>query len=306
MNHVLTAGQFNKQSLELILNTAGEMEKQLAPGKIEKKLQDKVVACVFFEPSTRTRLSFEAAALRLGAQVISAENAMESSSAHKGETIEDTTRILNCYADVIVIRHPKEGAAEAAAKVSTKPIINAGDGANQHPSQALLDLLTVKKELGSLEGLTFTFVGDLIYGRTPHSLIPLLSHFPNNKFNFVSPQSLSLPQVYKDLLKEKNIAFAETRDLAESLKQADVVYMTRVQKERFANAEDYNKVKDMFLLKPEHLKLLKEKSVILHPLPRVNEIDPQIDADPRAAYFREAQNGLYVRMALLLYALGLL
>lgn len=303
MQHILSASQFSKSDVERILSIAAEMEEQCKNNKVEKILQDKIVACMFFEPSTRTRLSFETAALKLGAGVISTENAAENSSAHKGETIEDTTRMLNCYADAIVIRHFKAGEPEAAAKVSSVPVINAGDGPNQHPSQALLDLYTIKKELGSLENLNIAFVGDLIYGRTLHSLVPLLTFFPNNKFYFVSPKELAVPDGVKKMLAEKNIAFEESQDFNKVLGLADVLYMTRVQKERFKNLADYEKVKDAFLLKAEHLEKMKAKSMIMHPLPRVNEIDPKIDADHRAAYFRQAQNALYVRMAIFKFLL---
>jgi aspartate carbamoyltransferase catalytic subunit len=305
MRHILSGSQFSRSDLDKILSSAVSMEKQCKSGKVKKALASKIVACMFFEPSTRTRLSFESAALRLGAGVISAENAAENSSAHKGETIEDTTKMVNGYADLIAIRHPEIGAVDRAAKVSKVPIINAGDGANQHPTQAVLDLYTIKKEQDTLQNLTIAFVGDLKYGRTLHSLLPLLSHYPNNKFYLVSPKELALPTESKKLLLNKKLKFEESTDLENVLKNSDVVYMTRVQKERFPSIKEYNKVKDAFLLKYEHLKLLKKSATIMHPLPRVNEIDTKIDQDPRAAYFREAQNGLYVRMALLLYALGL-
>ncbi len=305
MAHLLSTKEFTKEILENILQSAKEMERQCIAGKINPLLENKIVACIFFEPSTRTRLSFETAALKLGAQVISVENASISSSAFKGETIEDTTRMLNCYADIIVIRHPKSGTAIEAAKVSTKPIINAGDGANQHPSQALLDVYTIKKEHGRLDNLTITFVGDLLYSRPLHSLMPLFNLYSNNKFYFVSPDELKLPKEFTDGLKNAGVSFVETNDLDEALPHTDVLYMTRVQKERFADMSAYEKVKDAFILKKEHMQRLNKNAIILHPLPRVNEIDLAIDADPRAAYFRQAQNGLYVRMALLLYVLGL-
>ncbi len=305
MHHVLSTSQFTKDEAERILARAKEMEAQCASGKVEKLLKDKIIACIFFEPSTRTRLSFEAAALRLGASVISAENAAENSSAHKGETIEDTTRIVNCYSDAMVIRHYEAGATDAAAKVSSKPVINAGDGSHEHPTQGLLDLYTIMKEKGKLEGLTLAFVGDLLYGRTLHSLLPLLALFPNNTFLFLAPKELAVPQKYKDLLAAKGISFTETGDLEETLKTADVVYMTRVQKERFESEDEYLRVKDAFLLKPEHLTLMKPDATIMHPLPRVNEIDHAIDTDNRAAYFRQAENGLYVRMAILCSVFGL-
>jgi aspartate carbamoyltransferase catalytic subunit len=305
MKHILSGAQFSKKEVEEILAKAFGIEENIKKGKIKKLLEDKIIACIFFEPSTRTRLSFESAALRLGAEVISAENASLNSSAFKGETIEDTTRIIESYADAIVMRHAEAGMPERASKVSNVPIINAGDGANQHPTQALLDLYTIKKEHGKLEGLTISFVGDLIYSRTLHSLLPILTQYKNNKFFFISPKELALPEEYRKQLQDNKIEFIESQNLEEALKDSDVVYMTRVQKERFFNIEDYNKVKDLFLLKPEHLKLIEKDAIIMHPLPRINEIDSEIDKDSRAAYFRQAKNGLYVRMALLLYVFGL-
>ena len=301
MRHILDTKQFSKDDVEQILKRAEKMEGECKSGKIEKLLENKVIACIFFEPSTRTRLSFETAALKLGASVISAENAASNSSSYKGESIEDTARMLSCYADAIVMRHFKTGAAEAASKVSAKSIINAGDGANQHPSQALLDLYTVKKEHGRLDNLSFTFVGDLLNSRPLHSLIPLLNLYSGNTFNFISPKELELPRDLIENLKEKGVSFKEMQDFGDTLSNTDVLYMTRVQKERFANVEDYEKVKDTFLLKAEHLKELKKEAIIMHALPRVNEIEEKIDEDSRAAYFRQAQNGLYLRMALFLY-----
>ncbi|MBP6060392.1 MAG: aspartate carbamoyltransferase [Candidatus Pacebacteria bacterium] len=305
MNHILSAKQFNKNDIEKILARALLMEKQCKSGKVKKLLQDKIVACIFFEPSTRTRLSFETAALKLGAQVISAENAMVNSSTYKGETIEDTTRMLCSYADAIVIRHPKDGALEAAAKVTTKPLVNAGDGANEHPSQGILDLLTIQKEFGKLNGLSVAFVGDVLNSRTLRSLVLMLNLYPNNTFYFISPKELVLADAYRQSLIKSKVNFKELASLDEVLPKIDVLYMTRVQKERFKNVADYEKVKDAFLLKTEHVKKLKKEAIIMHPLPRVNEIDPKIDSDSRAAYFRQAQNGLYTRMALLLHVFGL-
>ncbi len=306
MKHIISGKQFaNKKLLEKILKRASAFELSDKKGKVPKLLKDKIVACIFFEPSTRTRLSFETAALKLGAQVISVENALASSSAYKGETLEDTTKIINGYADIFVLRHPESGAAERASKVSKIPVINAGDGAKEHPTQALLDLYTINKEHKKLENLTLVFVGDLLYSRTIHSLLPLLAEYKNNKFIFVSPLELALPKDYTNLLDEKGIGFTQSRDLDSALKVADVVYMTRVQKERFSKVASYNKVKDIFLLKKEHLNIMKKNAIIMHPLPRINEIDPEIDLDSRAAYFRQAKNGLYVRMAVLLESLGL-
>ena len=305
MPNIISAHQFKKKEIEKILARAEKMEKSLQKGKVEKLLKDKIVACVFYEPSTRTRLSFETAALRLGAQVISAENAAENSSAFKGETIEDTTKILCSYADVVVIRHPKAGTLDAAAKVATVPLINAGDGANQHPTQGFLDLYTIKKEHGRLTNLNIGFGGDLLNSRTLRSLLPFLRQYSGNKFYFLTPSQLELPREFIQELKKNGVDFEESRSLEEKLPELDVLYMTRVQKERFANAKDYEKVKDLFILKKEHLKKMKKDAIIMHPLPKINEIEVEVDADPRAAYFREAQNGLYIRMALLCYVLGL-
>ena len=305
MKNILTTKQFTKEDIEQILGRAEMMEKDLKEGKVNKLLADKVIASIFFEPSTRTRLSFETAAIRLGANVISVENAEVSSSAFKGETIEDTARMLSGYADAIVMRHHKAGAAEVAASVATKPILNAGDGPNQHPSQALLDVYTIKKEHGSLENLSIAFVGDLKNSRPLHSLMPIFMFYPNNTFYFISPKELVIPEDLKQELKDKNINFIESQNLEEILPKLDVLYMTRVQKERFPNIEDYEKVKDLYLLRKEHLNTLKKEAIIMHPLPRVNEIDPRIDSDHRACYFRQAENGLYVRMALFLYVFGL-
>ena len=305
MKNIISAKQFSKEEVENILARAEMFENGCKNNKVEKLLEGKIVACIFFEPSTRTRLSFETAAIKLGASVISAENAGISSSAYKGETIEDTTRMLCSYADAIVMRHPKDGAAEAAAQVATKPILNAGDGANQHPSQGLLDLYTINKKYGRLDDLTITFVGDLLNSRTLHSLVPLLVMYKNNKFNFISPKELKLLSSFTQELKDKGIIFSESENLDEVLSETDALYMTRVQKERFSNVADYEKVKDTFILKVENLKKMKKDTIIMHPLPRVNEIEVEVDQDPRAAYFRQAQNGLYVRMALLCYALDL-
>jgi aspartate carbamoyltransferase catalytic subunit len=305
MKHIISANQFTKDEVEKILSHAELMEESFEKNSVERTLKDKIVACIFFEPSTRTRLSFETAALRLGAKVISAENAMENTSYYKGETIEDTTKILCSYADIIVIRHPVAGSLDKAAKVATKPLINAGDGANQHPTQGFLDLYTIKKEHGRLINLNIGFGGDLLNSRTLKSLVPFLRFYEGNKFYFISPKELELQREFIQELKDNNVAFEELRSLEEKLPELDVLYMTRVQKERFPNLADYDRVKDLFILKKEHLKSMKRDAIIMHPLPKINEIEIEVDTDPRAAYFREAQNGLYVRMALLCYVLGL-
>ena len=306
MPSILNTNQFKKDEVETILSRAFLMEKQCVANKINPLLKNKIVACVFFEPSTRTRLSVETAAFKLGAQVISAENAMENTSTHKGETIEDTVKILCSYADIIVIRHSQAGILDKVAKVSIKPLINAGDGANQHPSQGFLDLYTIKKEHGRLANLNIGFGGDLLNSRTLKSLVPLFRFYEGNKFYFISPKELELPREFIQELKNANIAFEELRSLDKKLPELDVLYMTRVQKERFVDIADYEKVKDLFILKKEHLKNMKKNAIIMHPLPKINEIEREVDDDPRAAYFRQAKNGLYVRMALLLYVLDLI
>lgn len=303
MKHILNTMQFTKKDTEKILASAARMEKA-SRGKGKAPLAGKIVASIFFEPSTRTRLSFESAALRLGAEVISVENAAANSSAFKGESIEDTTRTLSAYADLIVMRHSEMGAVQKAATAARVPVVNAGDGANQHPSQGFLDLYTIKKELGRLANLKIAFVGDVLNSRTLRSLVPLMLHYPGNTFYFVSPAELVMEKAYREFLKKKKARFVETNSLENVLPEVDVLYMTRVQKERFKDKKSYEKVKDAFLLKPSHVKKMKKKSIIMHPLPRVNEVDPGIDADPRAAYFRQVENGLYVRMALLAYAMS--
>ena len=305
MQHILSADQFNKALIDKILANAKKMEIALKAKKVPQTLRDKIVACLFFEPSTRTRLSFETAVLRLGGQLIDMENGAVSSSAFKGESIPDTIRIVHSFADLIVMRHPKDGAADVAAKVSVVPIINAGDGGNQHPTQSLLDLYTIKEETGRLENLTIAMVGDLLYGRTIHSTLTMLSLYPNNKFIFVAPKQLKLPQKYKDLLKKRKADFIETEKLSDAIKVADAIYMTRVQKERFASQSEYKKLKLAYIFDQKALRQIKKHAVVLHALPRVGEITENVDKDPRAAYFRQAQNGLYVRMALLQYALGI-
>lgn len=305
MKNILSSSQFTKEDLDKILSSALTLEEQFKNGKVDKLLKDKVVSCLFFEPSTRTRLSFESAVLHLGGGIISTENAAVSSSAYKGETIEDTIKVISGYCDLIVMRHPETGSADRAASVSSVPIINAGDGPNQHPTQGLLDLYTIKKEHKRLDNLNVAFIGDLLYGRTLHSLLPLLSRYENNRFSFVSPRELALPKDYREELLKNKINFTESLPLEDAIAQADVIYMMRIQKERFLNMEEYNRIKDSFILTPFHLNNIKKDAIIMHPLPRVNEIHLEVDSDPRAAYFRQAKNGLYVRMALLLYALGL-
>ncbi|HIS66313.1 MAG TPA: aspartate carbamoyltransferase [Candidatus Scatomorpha merdipullorum] len=260
----------------------------------------KKLATLFFEPSTRTRLSFEAAMMELGGKVLGFSEAA-SSSASKGESVADTVRVVGCYADIIAMRHPKEGAPLAAALHSTVPIINAGDGGHNHPTQTLTDLLTIRREKGSLDGFTIGLCGDLKFGRTVHSLIAALTRCEGVRFVCISPEELRLPgYVRQDVLERSGASFAEVRDLAEVMPELDVLYMTRVQRERFFNEEDYLRLKDSYILTPAKLESAKSSLSILHPLPRVNEIDTAIDSDPRACYFRQALNGKFVRMALIL------
>ncbi|MES2023370.1 MAG: aspartate carbamoyltransferase [Patescibacteria group bacterium] len=305
VKHILNTKQFTKDEVEQIFSMVPKMEKICSGSVKEKPLEGKIIATIFFEPSTRTRLSFETAALRLGAQVISSENASANSSAKKGETAEDTARILSCFADAIVVRHSEVGSVEKMASAATKSMINAGDGTNQHPTQGLLDLYTIKKELGKLEGLSIAFVGDVLNSRTVRSLLPLLALYGDNTIYLFPVGGQTLTEEYKNYLREHKVKFEEAESLLEILPKLDVLYMTRLQKERFTNPEDYEKEKNYFILKPEHVQKMKKDSIIMHPLPRVEEIDPAVDSDPRAAYFRQVQNGLLVRMALLLYVFGI-
>ncbi|MDR3643353.1 MAG: aspartate carbamoyltransferase [Candidatus Doudnabacteria bacterium] len=302
MRHILSADQFSKTQTEEILSLAAQMDKQCHKGKIQKVLQDKIVACIFFEPSTRTRLSFETAALRLGAGVISAENAAANSSSYKGESIEDTARMLCCYADAIVMRHPKEGMPQAAAKVSTKPILNAGDGGNEHPSQALLDLYSIKKSLGRLHGLKVAFGFDPLHSRTIRSLAQMLTLYKNNEFIFIAPKGLHLAEDFLNGLKAKGAKVRLTDNLPEAL-SADIFYANRLQQERFANPSEFEANRKKFVITKQLM--AKAKAKILDPLPRIDEIEPAADTLPNALYFEQAQNGLYVRMALLRYALDI-
>lgn len=296
MKHLISTKQFTSQkSLEKIFSLADSYKKV----KSADILKNKILACIFYEPSTRTRLSFETAALKLGASVISTENAAQFSSAAKGETLEDTIKIISGYADAIVLRHYQQGASKKASTVSSVPIINAGDGAGEHPTQALLDLYTIKNELSRLDNLNIALAGDLLNGRTIHSLISLLSLYRADTLYLVSPESLKIPKKYTDYLNNKKIKYIETCDLQESLKNIDVLYMTRVQKERFKNIDQYEKVKDLYSIDAKNIKHMKKNSIVMHPLPRINEISPDIDNDKRAAYFRQAENGLYIRMAIL-------
>ena len=269
------------------------------PVKYSEKCRGKKLATLFFEPSTRTRLSFEAAMYELGGNVLGFSEA-QSSSAAKGESIADTAKTTSCYADIIAMRHPKEGAPLVAAMNASIPVINAGDGGHNHPTQTLTDLLTIFREKGRLDNLTVGFCGDLKFGRTVHSLINALSRYENIKFVLVSPEELKLPSYVKETLKKNNLEYVQTTDLDSVMPELDILYMTRVQRERFFNEEDYLRLKDSYILRPERLNTAKADLAIMHPLPRVNEISVEIDNDPRACYFKQVLNGKYIRMALIL------
>ena len=275
------------------------------PVKYQNACAHKQLATLFFEPSTRTRLSFESAMLGLGGSVLGFSSAA-SSSTSKGETVGDTIHTVSCYADIIAMRHPKEGAPYAAAQHSEVPIINAGDGGHCHPTQTLTDLLTIHREKGSLSGFTIGFCGDLKFGRTVHSLVNALSRYEDIRFVFISPEELKLPRYVKEeALKKKGLPYTQTTSLDEALPQLDILYMTRVQKERFFNEEDYIRLKDSYILTPEKLVNAKENLSILHPLPRVNEISVAVDRDPRATYWKQVKNGKFIRMALILKLLDI-
>ena len=275
------------------------------PEKYQDACAHKQLATLFFEPSTRTRLSFESAMLGLGGSVLGFSSASSSSTA-KGETVGDTIHTVSCYADIIAMRHPKEGAPLAAAQVAEVPIINAGDGGHNHPTQTLTDLLTIHREKGRLNNFTIGFCGDLKFGRTVHSLINALSRYENINYVLISPTELKLPRYVKEeALKKRNIPYTQTTDLESVIPDLDILYMTRVQRERFFNEEDYLRLKDSYILTPEKLEKAKEDLIILHPLPRVNEISVAVDKDPRAAYWRQVKNGKFIRMALILKLLGI-
>jgi len=296
---LVSINDFTKEDYFKILDLAEEFQKNPR----QRLLDNHVIASLFFEPSTRTRLSFETAIQRLGGKVIGFSEA-SNSSVSKGESLKDTILTVSRYADLIVMRHPVEGSARYASVVSDKPIINAGDGSNQHPTQCLLDLYSIRKTQGTLENLNLFLVGDLKYGRTVHSLLMAMSEF-NPVFNFVSPPTLKMPQEYKDFLDEKGIKYYEHTDLNENIKHADIIYVTRVQRERFSDPMDYEKVKNAYVIKNKMLEGTKENLKILHPLPRVNEIDTDVDTNPKAYYFEQAENGVYARMALMCKILGI-
>lgn len=299
LHHIVEAQQFDRATLLALFEQSRRMEEVARAGGVDD-YRNRIMATLFYEPSTRTRFSFESAMHRLGGRVITTENAREFSSVSKGETLEDTIRILNGYADLIVIRHFEVGAAQRAAAVSRVPVINAGDGVGQHPTQALLDLYTIQKEIGSIDGLEVAMVGDLAQGRTVRSLSYLLGKFSGVKIYFVAPELLKMKEDILAYLREHGVDYEERGDLEGVLPRVRVVYQTRVQKERFGDRiGDYEKCRGLYIIDPASLRLMRKDAIIMHPLPRIDEITMEVDRDPRAAYFRQAQNGLYVRMAVL-------
>ncbi len=299
---IISVKQFSRNDLDYIFEVATEMEEMVRRVGSFDLLKGKIIANLFYEPSTRTSSSFTAAMERLGGSVIPI-NEVRYSSVSKGESLPDTVRTLEAYADVIVLRHPEIGSAELAARYARKPIINAGDGVGEHPTQALLDLFTIQQELGRVEGLTVTMVGDLKYGRTVHSLASLLTLF-KVKINYVSPELLRMPEYIIDEIGQKRVEQAQYSSLDPVLAESDVLYVTRVQKERFTDQDEYESVKNAFIISPDTLAKAKDEMIVMHPLPRVGEITMEVDDDPRAAYFRQMEYGLYVRMALLAMVLG--
>ena len=298
MRHLMSPLDFSVDELDRLLDLANDIEKY--PNKYAHACEGKKLATCFYEPSTRTRLSFEAAMLNLGGSVLGFASA-DSSSASKGESVSDTIRVISCYADICAMRHPKEGAPLGASQKSRIPVINAGDGGHQHPTQTLADLLTIRSLKGRLDNMTIGLCGDLKFGRTVHSLISALIRYPGIKFVLISPEELRIPSyIREDVLRANNIPFTEVERLEDAIPQLDVLYMTRVQKERFFNEEDYVRLKDFYILTKAKMELAPEDMIVLHPLPRVNEISVEVDDDPRAVYFKQAQYAVYVRMALIL------
>nr|WP_308624824.1 aspartate carbamoyltransferase [uncultured Eisenbergiella sp.] len=302
MRHLMNPLDFSAEELDRLFETARDIEVNMP--KYAHACEGKKLATCFYEPSTRTRLSFEAAMLNLGGNVLGFSDAA-SSSATKGESVADTIRIISCYADICAMRHPKEGAPMVAASVSGIPVINAGDGGHQHPTQTLTDLMTIRTLKGRLNRLTIGLCGDLKFGRTVHSLINALVRYDDVRFIFISPEELRVPDYITEMLKDKNIPYEEVMQLEEIMPRLDILYMTRVQKERFFNEEDYVRLKDFYILDKAKMNLAPKDMLVLHPLPRVNEISVDVDDDPRAVYFKQAQYGVYVRMALILTLLGI-
>ena len=300
--HIISINDLSRDDLNLVLATAAKLKANPQP----ELLKHKVIASCFFEASTRTRLSFETSMHRLGASVVGFSDSANTSLGKKGETLADTISVISTYVDAIVMRHPQEGAARLATEFSGNvPVLNAGDGSNQHPTQTLLDLFTIQETQGRLDNLHVAMVGDLKYGRTVHSLTQALAKFDGNRFYFIAPDALAMPQYILDMLDEKGIAWSLHSSIEEVMAEVDILYMTRVQKERFFNEEDYIRLKNSYILTKEKMSLAKPDMAVLHPLPRVNEIALDVDDDPRAAYFEQVQNGVYVRMALIMTLLGL-
>lgn len=297
MRHLMSPLDFSVEELDKLFSLASDIEHN--PAKYTHACAGKKLATCFYEPSTRTRLSFEAAMLNLGGSVLGFSDA-NCSSASKGESVSDTIRVISCFADICAMRHPKEGAPMVAASHSRIPVINAGDGGHQHPTQTLTDLMTIKSLKGRLNNFTIGLCGDLKFGRTVHSLINALVRYDNIRFIFISPDELKVPEYITEMLHEKGIPYEEVTKLEDVMPELDILYMTRVQKERFFNEEDYVRLKDFYVLNKEKMEMAKPDMIVLHPLPRVNEISVEVDDDPRAAYFRQVQYGVYVRMALLL------
>lgn len=303
MKHLIDIKELSVQEIDELIKVAKNIIAH--PEEYQEKCKYKKLATLFFEPSTRTRLSFEAAMMELGGNVIGFSEA-SSSSASKGESVSDTIKVVGCYSDIIAMRHPKEGAPLVASLKSSVPIINAGDGGHNHPTQTLTDLLTISCEKNRLDNLTIGLCGDLKFGRTVHSLITAMSRYKNIKFILISPNELKIPEYVKEeVLDKNNISYVETNDIEEYLGDLDILYMTRVQKERFFNEEDYLRLKDYYILNKEKLEIAKKDLCIMHPLPRVNEISVEVDDDPRACYFKQAEYGKYIRMALILKLLDI-
>lgn len=300
---ILSVDQFDRDKLNYIFSRAREMREMVGRLHGADLLKGRVLACLFYEPSTRTSASFIAAMERLGGSVIPITQGVQFSSVSKGETLSDTIRTLEQYSDIIVLRHPEIGSARVAAEAASIPVINAGDGPGEHPSQALLDLFTIREEMGRIDGLKIAMVGDLRFGRTVHSLTKLLLHF-DVSLRFVSPEILRMPLKIMNEVRDRGLNVRETHDVADVIENADVLYVTRVQKERFSDMAQYDEVKDNYIITPDLMKQAKEKMVVMHPLPRVGEISTEVDTDPRAAYFRQVRNGMYIRMALLAAVLG--
>ncbi len=298
MQHLMSPLDLSVEELDRLLTLANDIENY--PEKYAHACEGKKLATCFYEPSTRTRLSFEAAMLNLGGSVLGFSTA-DSSSAAKGESVSDTIRVISCYADICAMRHPKEGAPLVASQKSTIPVINAGDGGHQHPTQTLTDLLTIRSLKGRLDNLTIGLCGDLKFGRTVHSLIHALIRYPQIRFVLISPEELRVPSyIREDVLRKNQVPFQEVERLEDAMGQLDILYMTRVQRERFFNEDDYVRMKDFYILNKKKMALAKDDMIVMHPLPRVNEISVDVDDDPRAAYFKQAQYGVYVRMALIL------